>query len=285
MRIITRIGSLDTITLWRVRKQIEDTAPEWVEFTDELKADAQIILAIGAAGVAPLVNKIPKMPTILLQLCYQTTEMGPEFWDALWKECLMVGSYFDLDAPNFVRFPMGYDPNIFYPNPKTSKRYDAIVFGDLDGPEEIKSIHDAFGIVAHVGRDMDLGTGYINFQNIPDDRLRQIYQQSRFCIGLRRVEGFEMPIVEGAACGCFPITFDYDCYRHWFNGMAIFLDPEIDVADQLRGINSLGAHSPRHDLAIRFAQDNAWAPFWDKLFELTTLVYPGGGEVLDGYRK
>lgn len=268
MRLLIRIGTLDTITLWRVRKQIEDTAPDWIEFTkNENLADAQIILAIGANGMAELVEK---MPTVILQLCYKTAHGGSvEFWDELWSKCLMVASYFNLDAPNFVRFPMGYDPEMFYRDDKAKKRYDAIVFGEVDGPEEIKSVVDTFDVVAHIsGTDMGFGAGYVNYNNIPDDRLRGIYQQSKYCIGLRHTEGFEMPIVEGAACGCIPITFDLECYWHWFGDFAVLLDPSEDIKDQLRLVKGTDIYPAPTDRVAKFEQQIAWKPFWDKLADL-----------------
>lgn len=271
MRIMIRVGTLDTITLWRVRKQIEDTAPEWVEFTkNEYRADAQIILAIGAGGVAALAEKVP---TIMLQLCYKTAHGGSEeFWNNLWGKCLMVGSYFDLKAPNFVRFPMGYDPDVFYRDESVPKKYDAIVFGEVDGDEEIKSVVEAFDVVAHISRtDLGFGIGYVQYNNIPDARLRSVYQKSKYCIGLRRTEGFEMPIVEGAACGCIPITFDLECYRHWFDSMAFFIDPDEDVRARLNSLKNTDAwwHVPGMDDVKRFEQQIAWTPFWAKLAEVT----------------
>lgn len=280
MRIAIRIGTLDTITLYRVRQQIQATAPEWAEIIiGEGVADAQIVLAIGATGMPELVEKTP---TILLQLCYESAHGGNKaFWDELWSKCLMVGSYFDLKAPNFVRFPMGYDPDVFYRDDSVSKKYNAIVFGEVDGPEEIKSVIEAFDVVAHIaGTSIGGGIGYVRYDNIPDDRLRGVYQRSKYCIGLRRIEGFEMPIVEGAACGCIPVTFDLECYRSWFNDFAIFLDPEKDVASQLVKITEVGnmddtpffvSEVPDMIAVSVFEQQTAWKPFWEKLAEVSDI--------------
>jgi hypothetical protein len=265
MKLMFRLGSLEVITLWRVREQMKATAPDWVSFTkDEREADAQIILAIGASGVANLVDL---MPTILLQLCYKTSEMPAEWWSKIWDKCMLIGSYYDLNAPNFVRFPMGYDPKLFYRDTGVPKRYDAIVFGELDGTEEIKSVIRAFDVVAHIGSDMGMGPGCINYHNIPDERLRLIYAQSKYCIGMRHIEGFEMPIIEGAACGCRPIALDLECYRHWFEDLpALFIDPNCDVEEQLRHINGLDlGQVPTAESIKRFEQSNAWKPFWEAL--------------------
>lgn len=269
MKLMFRLGSLETITLWRVREQMKATAPDWVSFTtNEYEADAQIILGIGANGVTPLVEK---MPTILLQLCYKTSEMPPKWWSKLWEKCMIIGSYYDLDGPDhFVRFPMGYDPNVFYRD-DSPKRYDAIVFGTMDGPEEIGSVCRAFDTVAHAGMNLGFGPGYVHYDNIPDTRLRSVYAQSRYCFGMRHVEGFEIPVVEGAACGCIPIVLDLPCYRDWFEDLpALFIDPNRDVEEQLRNIKNLGLGIvPTAESAKRFEQNNAWAPFWAKLEEVS----------------
>ena len=266
MKLMFRLGSLDTVTLWRVREQMKATAPTWVSFTkNEHEADAQVILAIGASGVAPLMDK---MPTILLQLCYKTTEMTAAWWSKIWEKCMLIGSYYDLDAPNYVRFPMGFDPKVFYRDASIPRRYDVIVFGELDGTEEIKSVCRAFDIIAHIGSDMQLGPGYVSYSNITDERLRSIYSQSKYCIGMRHIEGFELPIIEGAACGCRPITLDLECYRHWYNDLpALFVDPDYsDIEKQLRNIKDLDLGMvPKLANIKRFEQDNAWAPFWKKL--------------------
>lgn len=271
MKLLLRLGTLETITLWRVRKQMNATAPDWVSFTkNEHEADAHVIFGIGASGIVPLVEQ---MPTILLQLCYKTTEMPANWWGKIWDKCMLVGSYYDLDldAPNFVRFPMGYDPKVFYRDAGIPRRYDAIVFGEMDGPEEIKSVCRAFDVVAHIGSDMGLGPGYISYNNIPDERLRSIYAQSRYCIGMRHVEGFEMPVIEGAACGCTPIVLDLPCYRDWFERLpALFVTPDHDIEEQLRNINELdlGIVPPIENVRA-FEQDTAWAPFWAKLEEVS----------------
>ena len=117
---------------------------------------------------------------------------------------------------------------------------------------------------------MEMGPGYISYHNIPDERLRLIYSQSKYCIGMRHVEGFEMPIIEGAACGCIPITLDLECYRHWYEELpALFIDPTLDVEEQLRNIKNLDLGIvPDMSNVQRFEQDNAWAPFWAKLREI-----------------
>lgn len=268
-KIHIRLGELDTATLWRVRNQIIDTAPEWCEISTALHADAQIILAIGATG---LVQAVKERPTILLQLCLKTTEVGIDWWKKMWKRCLMVGSYYDLpNDHNYVRFPMGYDGNVFKQTNFGPRKYKAILFGEMDGPEEISSVYNAFRKVAHVsvGTGFDLGFGYVKYTNIPDKRLAEIYNDSEYCIGLRRVEGFEMPIIEGAACGCKPITFDYECYSHWFQGMAYFIKDDKSIVDQLKEIDGDSVQlEPNARLIERFEQKTAWKPFWDKLDEV-----------------
>ena len=122
-------------------------------------------------------------------------------------------------------------------------------------------MYDALGYISHVGANMRYGPGYVHYENVPDETMAWLYSSSKLSVGLRRIEGFELPIIEGAACGAVPVAFDLECYRHWFNDIAIFIDHEGDVERQLSNIRLDGDYSP--DLSA-FEQDNAWKPFWEE---------------------
>lgn len=258
---------MPTKTMKRIQAQIEDSAPPNVGFVADLReADLRIILAI---GVTDVLEAVKAKPCVILQLCYQTG--GPlEVWDEIWRHSVMIGSYYHLNTNGipYVRFPMGFDPKVFYPDRSGKpKLFRGMVTGRVEGPEEIKSVHEGLGVVLHVGENMHLGPGYINKDMIGDDEMRQGYQQSMYVMGLRRVEGFELPVIEGAACGAQPVCFDYECYRHWFEDFAIFINPDRDVARQLRDIADAGERFRTPPDLTRFHVKNAWKPFWDKLEE------------------
>lgn len=103
--------------------------------------------------------------------------------------------------------------------------------------------------VFHLGPDSIGGEGLNNgpmvefphvksFLNISDDVLAQWYSRCRFITGLRRTEGFEMPLAEGLLCGARPITFDQPHYRKWYDGLTTFIKEGTpqEVEDQLHDI-------------------------------------------------
>lgn len=272
MRIYCSVGELDSFTLRRVRLQLMETSPPGTTLvSDKSIADLNVILGIGTHGVR---EALDEGPCVILQLCYLTSGGDEKWWQETWKHpnCEMVGSYYDLDvreAP-FVRFPLGFDREVFYPEIEKRNVFNAMVTGYVDGPEEISTVWEAYRSVAHVGQPMPMGLGYVPFTNLTDDKMRELYQTSRFSVGLRRVEGFELPIIEGAACGAIPVAFDMDCYRYWFDDFALFIDPDRDVVEQMRETMDIADDMPPIDqsLIMRFEMHTAWKPFWDLLEEI-----------------
>lgn len=223
----------------RIEEGIKLTLPKSAKMNGYDDADLVIIPVVDAFDVDLAQD------AILFQLCYDTTSEGLDYWEYVWDKARLVVSYYDLPIPEnlkwkFVRMPLGFDPNMFYMprQPLPFKRYEAVVTGFVDGPggEVISDVWRAFGNIAHVGEDFKLGPGYNHFVNVPDDKMRELYQQSRYVIALRYVEGFELPIIEGMACGAQPVIFDMECYTHWFGDVAYKIDPEGDIVQQLRDL-------------------------------------------------
>ena len=66
-------------------------------------------------------------------------------------------------------------------------------------------------------------TDTITYSNNADDKtLAKYYSQCEFVSGLRRIEGFELPVIEGLLCGARPICFDIPDYRHWFDKLGFY---------------------------------------------------------------
>jgi len=274
MKVYCEIDGLSTHALRRIRGQIHKTAPRSISFVNEIgDADIAIRQVFDSESASVWVKQIP---TVIVQLCYLTAGSETFEWESVWGQSLMVSSYYDLpvhSAP-FVRHPLGIDP-VFRRMGRTDRHFDAVVTGYVDGDnaEEIKSVYNAFhGDIMHVGPNMRLGRRYHNVNNVSDLDMAILYNNAKFTIGLRHVEGFELPIIEGAACGAVPITFDLECYRHWFDDFAIFIDPKGNIENQLRSI----ADTPYKEVSKGFAPnlekfkvENAWKPFWDKFAEAT----------------
>ena len=56
-----------------------------------------------------------------------------------------------------------------------------------------------------------------------DQKLAEKYSACEFVAGLRKKEGFELPVIEGLICGARPIVFARPHYRKWFNDLAEFI--------------------------------------------------------------
>jgi hypothetical protein len=239
--------------------------PEGASFNGYMDADLVIIPV-----VTPIDLDIAE-DAVIFQLCYETAGETPDYWEYVWDKAKLVVSYYDLPIPErlrykFLRMPLGYDPKKFYQDPNVPKVYDAIVTGFVDGGtgEVLSDVWRAGGHIAHVGENLRLGAGYNHFVNISDKKLCELYQQSKYVVALRYVEGFELPVIEGYACGCRPIIFDLPCYTHWFGDFSHKIDPEGDIVSQLRDVkNSTESFA---DIGVsHYSWENVMRPFWRRI--------------------
>jgi glycosyltransferase involved in cell wall biosynthesis len=210
--------------LRRIEDGLKSTLPDGFELT-QLPGDLAIIPVVNIDDTKDL-----KQPYIIWQLCHKTAEGTPDEWIKIWNHAAMVVSYLNLPYPNYLRLPLGYDPLLFHNHnrPKEPK-YDIVVTGYVDEDKEgevIARLCNHFDKVIHIGQDLKIEKGYTHAHQITDTQLAEIYRNSRYVAGMRMIEGFELPIIEGAACGCQPITLNLECYRYWFNNLALFVHPD-----------------------------------------------------------
>lgn len=217
---------------------------------------------------------------IIWQLCYKTAGENLEFWNYVWRKAKLVISYFDLPVPpdveyKFLRMPLGYDPNIFQAL-STPRTADVLTTGYMDGKghEVIREFVDVFEVVHHIGRNFKYDKGYLNHESVSDRHLVELYNDSRFVSGLRYIEGFELPVVEGMACGCVPIIFDMECYTHWYR-YAVTINPQLPITQQLiqygRDINEELYDFLREynkEEAKNFTWQKVMIPFWERILKL-----------------
>jgi D-inositol-3-phosphate glycosyltransferase len=163
-------------------------------------------------------------------------------WHPLWSAMSCVWSYYDLNRllvedgvkgqlSNFYHAPMGVDTKTFRRWPDR-ERYLAMATGMVAESECLNVAADA---VQEAGGKMLLVTGneleahYADAEHvsvrkgIKDDVMAQLYSRSRFTLGLRRHEGFELPLLEGIACGSIPVCLDQPDQRRWFRNIAVFI--------------------------------------------------------------
>lgn len=212
--------------MYRTNREMRKAAPPGVIFVkDPQDADLQILDVINMEGIAYLYKPDHY---VMIQYCMP----HPKEWLPLFRNARLVMSYYDLYAMTeaddfpFYRAPLGVDGNVFVATPMP-RTYMCMTSGYDPGGEAIGECYDAAvrlgHKVVHLGPDLGYGNGFVSMNDISDNVLATLYSQSKYVSGLRFGEGFEMVMLEGLACGARPITFDLPCFRHWFDGHAIFV--------------------------------------------------------------
>jgi glycosyltransferase involved in cell wall biosynthesis len=223
--------------MYRLNKNIKKYAPPHVVFVDNPKsADIQILDVIGKGSLEFLQCK----RYVFYQHCYLSSDDASiENWSPLFRDAVMVATYMDLPRVmgyrdgehnfNFYRTAYGADPEAFY---KTSdaKVFTAITIGYVASTESIGEVYDAVkaagGKQIHVGKNLGLGYNCKTVEGISDSELTKLYNQSLYVSGLRKMEGFEIPIIEGLLCGSRGICYNKDHYSHWFEDLVEYIEED-----------------------------------------------------------
>lgn len=131
---------------------------------------------------------------------------------------------------NYFLTPWGYEDHLFF-YAGEEKRILCVMTGYVSEPEALREVWAAAriagGTVVHVGGSIGLDgmEGYMRVEGISDEELRRLYASSLYVNAIRKEGGFELPGIEGAACGAQPIYADLPCYRRWFDDIGLFVDP------------------------------------------------------------
>lgn len=202
-------------------------------------ADVQVL-----HGIGPDVLDHLRAPSFaLLQYCLSTGG-GPAAWTDVWTRALFTWSYYDLlpylpSGVSFLHTPLGVDGHTFRMLDGVSRYVGIVSSGFVSGAssEAIEEVAEAAlrcGMsVFHLGPQNIVGMAHREEptwhwgHDIEDEELAGVYARARWVSGLRHVEGFELPVVEGLACGARPIVFDRPDMRQWYAKHAIFI-PESD---------------------------------------------------------
>jgi hypothetical protein len=149
----------------------------------------------------------------------------------------------------------------------------------------------------HSGRKLNYDPEYYQFiepARFGDwSSVRQRYNLSYFANGLRKDAilegGFEMCNIEAPLCDCIPITYNFDCYTHWFgkennNGHAIskFISYEntvdelcalfSDALEIIHGVKKDEGHKEwllhaQENIYDKFMWYEVGADFWKKVLK------------------
>lgn len=260
----------------RVADALARYAPSDIAIVDDVKqADVQVLHTVGAW---------PSLPRsyAIIQYCYCSG--GTANWKKVWADSKVVWSYYDLTAHgagnNFYYAPLGVDLNVFFPRTVGEKDLSIVTTGYVSSPaqEAIEEVAEAAlslrQNVFHLGpRNIEgmaprLERSWRAAVGISDDELALAYSRARWVSGLRHVEGFELPVLEGAACGAAPIVFDRPETRHWFGDFATFV-PECEGKELVSRLREILSGDPPYPSVPwkRFDWQELVRGFWFKLLE------------------
>jgi len=177
---------------------------------------------------------------------------------------------------NIIETPWGYEPNIFFKHP-CLKTYKILCTGYVADSEGIDACWDACGKLSsklcHVGGklpEVKEGRWYDRFEGISDQEMRRLYNSSEYVSGMRREGGFELPVIEGYACGCQPIVFDQPTMRKYYSDFALFVPnvPRYELTKHLvKLLLPRKSIKPDPEILKRFRWKTVMAKVWTQILE------------------
>lgn len=272
----------------RISAALKRFAPEELQFVDTKEAADCVILYINgrhgrfANEIDNLVSKGKKVAVVQISV-RSTRNPSTIDWLPLWQKAGLVWSYYDLAALckednaianfNFYHAPLGVD-EVFKLYPTT--KYYIIASSGLGYTTEsvrecILAAEAVGGRVFHIGPKVTNRTNVDFSDGMDDVQLAKKYSACKFVSGLRRKEGFELPVVEGLVCGARPIVFDAPHYRQWFENLAIFIPEEgrQSVIQHLIAIFKQGAKPVSKDEITEAKKRFDWEAiikgFWERI--------------------
>lgn len=222
----------------------------------------------------------------VVQLCLRSTSNpNTQDWISIWEKAQLVWSYYDLPKLcredknkakfNFYYAPLGVDATVFKETPHWRK---FVIAGTGTGSrfsDECKN--EVISAAKIVGKNVfQLGfgprVGNVAYSNGMDDELlATYYSQCEFVSGLRKIEGFELPVIEGLLCGARPICFDTSHFRHWFGKLAQFIPEDNNVSENIHKLFVKGAkpvsEKEKRYVKTHFDWEKIIKGFWQRLKE------------------
>jgi hypothetical protein len=191
---------------------------------------------------------------------------------------------YGLPGSRFYYAPLGIDDAFLPPTSSTLRlttRNTVVTTGYVSGrpAEAISEVWEAalacrYQVVHVGGKIKDAWRPGVRVrEGISDQELRLIYRSAAYVASLRYVEGFELPALEGLACGATPILFDQPDLRHWYGDSALYV-PEAEgypLEHELIDVFRNG-HPERLDpnvLLERFSWPVLVGEFWRRILSNT----------------
>lgn len=274
----------------RVAAALERYKPADVQFVAWAhEADLVIHHVVGVSnfGSTPIDRVIADQgrPYAILQYCVRTTERPTAaFWHPIWRGAKTVWSYYDLDRfcfdalghtfPHFYYAPLGADADVFIPSSRAGKLFTIGTTGYVADTECLGECAEATrqvgGAMVHLGPDLSLGRHVASYPGVTDETVARLWSECAWVAGLRRVEGFELPAVEGWLSGARPVLLDAPHYRKWFGEFADYV-PEAEpyiVTQALRDLFARPRPVTPAEIAVareRFDWNRLCKGFWERV--------------------
>lgn len=239
----------------RVRDALVRYLPPTVELVDSIENCDLAILHIYGRHTT-MMHKIGWLKSkgkkyAMIQYCIRST-MRPDTksWLQMWDGAEVVWSYYDIPelmaedvsggkpvikagielaraVSNFYHAPLGVDAEVFQDEQFKSRPYLIAATSQHALSESVRecafATKEVGGEMVFFGHELRRGSDIICKSGLPDSEMAVEYSKSQYVSGLRRTEGFELPVIEGAICGCTPIVFSKSHYWQWFKEFAIFI--------------------------------------------------------------
>lgn len=251
----------DSRGIMRVRDALERYAPGNFEIVPDIaQCDLAVLHVYGRhTTTQKTIERLKREGKAYAMIQYVIrSSMKPDTkdWVEMWNGAKVVWSYYNLknlcaednvfNSFNFYYAPLGVDAEVFkeltnYPRRKYIIAASSQHALSESAKECVLAAKKVGKPMFFLGHDLRRGDDIVCRTGITDQMLAGFYSQSTFVSGLRRTEGFELPVIEGLLCGARPIVFDRPEMRHWFDKLAIHIpeDSREKVADTLHGIFSM----------------------------------------------
>lgn len=277
----------------RIVIAIKKYAPSNIEFIDNIKGSNLVILYINGRrdGFTRLTDLLLSQgkQVIMVQVSLRSTQKpSTSDWIPLWKRAKLVWSYYDLEKHckedgnkldfNFYHAPLGVTKE--FKRYKVEKEYLIATSGVGFTGESVRECvlaAEALGKrVFHVGPEVTNRKSIDFSHGMNDTELAKKYSSCQFVSGLRRKDGFEMPILEGFVCGARPIVFDTPNYRQWFSDIAAFIpenDPEsvkLNLIEIFKKVTDPISDEEINKVRKRFDWEKIIAGFWKRALSKTS---------------
>lgn len=278
----------------RIAQAMTATVPGWARVTqDPVQADVQVLQVVSLDARRSI--KAPRYAVI--QLAQQDEHrhgtrkkiVVPENfnpWEAVWSRALAIWSTVDIgkhldgrSAAHLYHAPLGVDLGVFKPS-GVARDIGVITSGHSNFEEAIEeaaqAAHRSGLTVVHLGPYEVTGMatqvpGWSAINSISDNELAALYSRALWVSGLRYTEGFELPVLEGLACGARPICFDTPSNRDDFWDHAVYV-PHGREDQLVRHLSAVLARPPQpvtpeelQQVADRYDWELLATGFWQAL--------------------